>query len=159
MLISELLSRQNNSNKIAIKYENQEISYCELYRKSEMLSFSIINYVNRENSNIAILLPNSIDYVIAYFAITISKNVIVPIGVQSKPMEIINTIDYCEIDLIVTSYAYREIVRKCFENYSFTVSVLFVEDGTIEKFNTDKYQKHKSERLIEGEDSYMHVLK
>lgn len=158
MLISELLSRQKNSNKIAIKYENQEISYCELYRKSEMLSFSIINYVNRENSNIAILLPNSIDYVIAYFAITISKNVIVPIGVQSKPMEIINTIDYCEIDLIVTSYAYREIVRKCFENYSFTASVLFVEDGTIEKFNTDKYQKHKSDSIIEGDDSDMVVI-
>ena len=104
------------------------------------------------------MLPNSIDYVIAYFAITISKNVIVPIGVQSKPMEIINTIDYCEIDLIVTSYAYRELVRKCFENYSFTVSVLFVEDGTIEKFNTDKYQKHKSDSIIEGDDSDMVVI-
>ena len=76
------------------------------------------------------------------FEKTISKYVIVPIGVQSKPMEIINTIDYCEIDLIVTSYAYREIVRKCFENYSFTVSVLFVEEGSIVIFITDNYLKH-----------------
>lgn len=153
MLISELLSRQKNNNKIAIKYRNKEISYCELYRKSETLSFSIINHINIENNNVAIFLPNSIDYVIAYFAITISKNIIVPIGVQSKPTEIINTIDYCEIDLIVTSYAYREIVCKCLENYSFTVAVLFVEDGTIEKFNIDKYQKSKSDSSIDCDDS------
>lgn len=155
MLISELLSRQKNNNKIAIKYGNKEISYCELYRKSEIISFSIINFINREKSNIAILLPNSIDYVIAYFAITISKNVIVPIGVQSKPTEIINTIDYCEIDLIVTSYAYREVVCKCLKNYSFTVAVLFVEDSTIEKFNIDKSQKRKSNSVIDGDDSDM----
>lgn len=158
MLISELLSRQKNNNKIAIKYRNKEISYCELYRKSETLSSSIINHINIENNNVAIFLPNSIDYVIAYFAITISKNVIVPIGVQSKPTEIINTIDYCEIDLIVTSYAYREIVCKCLEKYSFTVAVLFVEDGTIEKFNIDKSQKSKSNSIVDGDDSDMVVI-
>lgn len=155
MLISELICRQKKNNKIAIKYGNKEISYCELYEKSKTLACTISSHTNQEKNNVAIFLPNSINYAIAYFAVAISKNVIVPIGVQSKSAEIISTIDYCEIDLIVTSYAYRELLCECLKDYSYSVSVLFVEDCTIEKINIDKQKINKSECIFSHSDSDM----
>ncbi len=154
MLISELLSRQKSNNKIAIKHGNEKISYCNLYKKSKKLSLIIKNHIKKSN-NVAIFLPNSIEYVIAYFAISFSKNIIVPIGVKSKPTEIISTIDYCEIDLCVTSYSYRDIIGKSLNSYNFNVSVLFVEDGTIENFNTHKPKKRKSNQIVKSNDSDM----
>ena len=152
MLISELIHRQKNNNKIAIKYGDNEISYCELYEKSKTLAYAISSQSNK-NDNVALILPNSINYAIAYFAVAISNNVIVPIGVQSKSAEIISTIDYCEIDLIVTSYVYRDMLCECFEDRNYFASVLFIEDGTIENFNIDKQKIKKSSCNVDHDDS------
>ena len=154
MLISELLCRQKENDKIAIKYGNIEISYRELYEKSKSLAYLILNYFNNsENHNVALFLPNSIDYAVAYFAVAISKNVIVPIGVQSKAAEIISTIDYCELDLIITSNEYREVLSKTILECKFSVSILFVEDGSIEQINTEKKKTDKIESTVCVDDS------
>lgn len=157
MLISDLISRQKNNEKIAIKYGNESISYSVLYEKSKLLSYTILHQ-NRNTNNIAIFLPNSIDYAIAYFAIAFSKSVIVPVGVQSKPAEIISTINYCEIDLIVTSHAYRGLLHECFKDYNYSVSILFVEDNSIEKFNINKQSIKKSECSACNNDSDMTAI-
>ena len=152
MLISDLISRQKNNDKIAIKHGTESVSYRVLYEKSKTLSDAILCQ-NRNKNNIAIFLPNSIDYAIAYFAIAISKSVIVPLGVQSKPAEIISTIEYCEIDLIVTSRAYRGMLSECLKDYKYSAAVIFVEDNSIEKFNVDKQSIKKSECIACSNDS------
>lgn len=158
VLISDLISRQKNNDKIAIKCGNEAISYSDLYEKSKSLSYTILCQNRKKNDNVAIFLPNSIDYAIAYFAVAISNNVIVPIGVQSKATEIISTIAYCEIDLIVTSNAYRELLRESVKDCNYSVSVLFVEDNSIEKFNINRENIKKSEYVACNNDSDMTAI-
>lgn len=153
MLISELIYRQKKNNKIAIKCGDKEITYCELHEKSQALAHIISYHIKKQDNNVAIFLPNSIDYAISYFAVAISKNVIVPIGVQSKPSEINSTLNYCEISLILSSYTYKDLLSKCLKDYCFAVSVLFVEDGSVKEFNMDKPKINKSECTVDCDDS------
>ena len=144
MLLTELLERQKDNEKMAIRYGDNEIKFSDWYSCSHSLS-CVLNEVFEKNSyNVAIFLPNSINYAIAYFSILFANGVIVPIGVQSKRIEIISTLEYCEIDVIITSLEYRDLLNDYLCDYKYEVSLIFIEDYSIESINTGKRFSYKS---------------
>lgn len=138
MFLTELLERQQYNNKIAIKYGENAVTYKEWYNCSRQLSNVLNNSVAEGSLNIAIFLPNSINYAIAYFSILFSNKIIVPIGTQSKGLEITSTLEYCEINVIITSLQYRDFLKDCLSAYKYQVMLLFIEDQSIEKINSEK---------------------
>lgn len=102
MKIKDLLISKKHSKKIAIISDNNRITYQSWYEKSSELSNRINNYIKQESLYIGILLPNSVEYAIAYFGITFSNKIIVPIEINSSDTEIKNLCKYCEIDLIIS---------------------------------------------------------
>lgn len=62
--------------------------------------------------NIGIFIPNSVNYIIAYFTIASIDSVIVPFDVNSKKNQILSTIDYCELNLIITDNHYYEYLSE-----------------------------------------------
>lgn len=144
MHLGELLKRQKNNQKIAIKYGTNSISYNEWYKCSQKISDIISRIISDKSSNVAIFLPNSIDYAIAYFAVLFSDKVVVPIGTQSKGIEIINTLEYCESDLVISSLKYKDFLSESLTNYNYRISILYIEDKSIEINSMYKNQIRKS---------------
>ena len=127
-----------NNEKIAIKQGDSKITYKEWYAHSQEFSNVISNITPKSSTNIALFLPNSISYAIAYFSIIFSNRIIVPIGTQSKGLEITSTLEYCEIDLIITSLQHRDFLKECLSDYKYKIMLLFTEDQNIEIIDNDK---------------------
>jgi len=144
LYLTELLYRQKENTKLAIEHGNDSIKYCEWYDKSMYLSEKIKSVVSDNSLNIGIFLPNSIEYAIAYFSILFSGRVIVPMGAQSKGPEVIGTLNYCEIDLLVTSLKYKNFLVENMSNYGYKLYILFIEDNSVEIINGDRDFQNKS---------------
>jgi len=154
LYLTKLLYRQRENPKIAIEQGTIYIKYCEWYDRSTYLSEKIKSIISKNSLNIGIFLPNSIDYAIAYFSILFSKKIVVPIGVQSKGLEIISTLNYCEIDLIITSLKYKNYLFENILNYDHKLYILYIEDNGIEVINNKKTLQEKfANQGIPSEDN------
>jgi long-chain acyl-CoA synthetase len=148
MLLTELLERQKDNEKVAIKYGINEITFKDWHSYSHQLSDKLNEVVSEDSSNIAIFLPNSIEYAIAYFSILFSNKIIVPIGIQSKGLEITSTLEYCEVDLIISSLQYRDFLNECLLPYNHKVTLLFIEDQSIELIHCEVECISKSNAIM-----------
>lgn len=150
MFLSELLTRQKENEKVAIKYGQSSVTYKEWYECSSRLS-DMLNTVRAGNSlNIGVFLPNSIHYAVAYFSVLFSVGVVVPIDVHLKKLEIISTLKYCEIDVIITNLQYRDYLKDCLIAYKYKVMLLFVENQHLESINSEEKFIDKSDVLRNG---------
>lgn len=124
MRISDLLIRQRDNEKIAINYDQISLTYSDWYQKSKKLARRLTEMNNSDLTNIAICLPNSTSYAIAYFGITFMDSIIVPIYYKAKGFEILSTIKTCDINLVITDsqlvssfYEIREILTSRLDLY------------------------------------------
>lgn len=147
VFLTELLEKQKDNDKIAIKHGNKKITYKEWYTNSRQLSNSI-NELSYQILNIALFLPNSIEYSIAYFSVLFSKKIIIPIGVQSKGLEITSTLEYCEVDLIISSLQYRKFLLDNLVQHKYKIVIIFIEDQSIELINNNNEFVFKSNNIV-----------
>lgn len=112
MLKEILLDKQSSSN-VAVIYKDNEYTYNQIYR-------SVISHVDNifgaSGKNVGLFIQNSVEYVIGYFAISFANKVIVPIETNCKGKQILSTVKYCELDLIVTNSDNFEYLNEILEN-------------------------------------------
>ena len=101
MMITDILFRHKDNIKCAMKFADEEITYKELYSRV-MEHKDKLDVVPNKANNIAIYLPNSIDYVVAYFTIVFLKKIIVPFEKSISSAMLESVVRYCEIQLIIT---------------------------------------------------------
>lgn len=73
-----------------IKDESMHISFSELWRCSNALAFDLKSKGVVEGDKVAILIKNSITYIVSYVAIQILGAIIIPISVNTSPEELVN---------------------------------------------------------------------
>ena len=140
MRLEKLLIRQKDNSAIAIKHGDKSIKYNEWYLQSSYVAQKLISKIKSESINIAVFLPNSINYAVSYFAVQIIKRILIPIGIQAKEPEIISTLNYCEVDLLITDSHHAEEIKKVLisNKYSVTMYIIdldeFVTDCTTKEF-------------------------
>lgn len=144
MKISDLLIRQKDNNKCAIKCGDTLLSYNSWHEKSLLLSKKIVENLNEHSATIAQFLPNSISYAIAYFAVQYCNRVLVPIHISAKEQEIISVIKYCEVDLIITNSEHMAYLEKCFLLYNNKITILNMDTYDIKEINTHNDSVTKS---------------
>lgn len=66
------------------------------------------NAQNAEKRNVAILLDNSIGYIVAYFAILFSGNTVVTIRPQLSEVEIQKAMKQCDVEVVLTNAGGKE---------------------------------------------------
>lgn len=138
IFLQDLLERFKENHKVAIKFADNEITYQEWYKRSKILSRKLKAITTKNSCNIGIFLPNSIDYAVAYFSVLFSDKIIVPINIQSKENEIISTLTYCEIDVIITSLRYSEFVKKSLLEFEYREILLFCDNQSTVIINDKK---------------------
>lgn len=121
MKITDLLINNKNMSKLAVVDHGISYSYNDIY-KITLLKAAILSRLFSERSHIAILLPNSADYIIAYYSILFSDNVVIPIFYKSTLSEIENTINNCDICAIITTTEDAKRIKE--GHYAHTVTII-----------------------------------
>lgn len=93
---------QNMFSKTAVVDGDLQLTYADLLRKSERVE-RIIRSVTEKRVHIAILLPNSAAYVIAYCAVLSANCVVIPLYYQSTLQEVAHSIDSCDVQILLTN--------------------------------------------------------
>lgn len=141
MLLPKLLDRQRYNKKPAIVFGSKNITFQDWYIRSNSLARVVQKYASIQTKNISVFLPNSIEYAISYFAVLFSNRVVVPIDIKLKPLEIRSILSYCEVDLIITSLQYREVLTNTLKEYKYKVVIVYIENETCEIFNAVHIKK------------------
>ena len=77
-----------------------------------------------------------------------------PIGIQAKKNEILTTVEYCEVDLIMTNKQYYDFLCEVFQEYSYKVYVYNIENNSMKTINAQgKFVPKTSELLNNGDEN------
>lgn len=142
-----MLIRQQNNSKIALKCNEHIISFEDWYHNSLDISVKIASLIQEHSQNIAIFLPNSIEYAVAYFGILFAKRIVIPISVSAKFPEIFSTLNYCEVDLIITHSKYVLEILKNIDKYKNQLKVMLMDSNEVLTLNATASLSHKSREL------------
>lgn len=144
-MLKEILLDKRSSNNVAVIYKDNEYTYNQIYRS--VLSHAD-NIFETSGKNVGLFVQNSIEYVIGYFMIAFGDKVIVPIETNGKAMQILSTVEYCELDLILTNS----------DNFTYLTEIL--ESGAksdVEVYNlsdgSKRYISKKRKRTQEFENT------
>lgn len=150
MKIKELLIREKDNNKTALIFEKDEISYAQWYNMSSMKTELYKNIFDGKYDSVAIFLPNSIYYAIAYFSISFCDKTIVPIDIKSKSRELILNLDYCDIKVLLTNDKYFDLAINYLKNYKKKIAIVSIESDKVIVLNNEDESEY--ERNLELED-------
>lgn len=101
----------NYADKPAVVFEGQRISWSELWRKTENLSYFFIDELGDSRQRIvALLATNSIDFIIAYLAVLQAGHIVLPIDPAYKRLEIDAIIDRLRPSMIILQERYEDQV-------------------------------------------------
>lgn len=154
MRLSDLLLRQMNNDSIAIKFGDKILRYSDWNKQSSKIAQNIRSTVSSGSLNIAIFLPNSIYYAVAYFAVQFSNKIIVPIGIQAKGPEIVSTLEYCEIDLIISDSEHLQFLKGIFDDYDCMIDIYNIDSDKIISLNDNKAPILKTDHIQQNGSEY-----
>lgn len=126
------------------KYSNNDFIFSSeskiKYKDFDYLTKDVIFKLERYKAcNVGIFTENSIEYLVAYFSILLSGNVVVGLNKRLNKESISNLILHSEISCIVTDYNGYEIIRNKVENVDFII----LDNGKISKY----YEYKKTKRI------------
>ncbi len=99
----------------AVIYYDEHITYQELYNKVISLSEYLHTLNLKQNSRIGIFFENSIDYIIAYFAITKAGHTIVPLDTSLHPEKLLTILDDADIQTLFVHFRYQRTFKKLYD--------------------------------------------
>ncbi len=129
MKIKDLLVRQTLNDSVALKKGNSFITYKEWNAAAEKIAYMLKSKYGDSTLNVGIFLHNSIEYGKAYFGILYSDKIVIPIDVKTKEIEILSTIKYHEIDVVITVSDYIENLKAAMSKYNCRLDIYTVDDG------------------------------
>lgn len=159
MTLGEMLEKTvaNNPNKIAVSFKDEELTYFELQSKVNNFAVNLnalnVNYRDR----VGLLLNNSLEFVISFFAITKIGAIVVPLDIRYKPEELKFILTHCGIKTIIIANEFIEKVESS-NLKNFIVSGLKSENSTL-SFEELLKQKSNQEvkRNIKPEDEVLYL--
>jgi len=107
-----LSSVKNFPDRTAIVEDNKRVSYRELGSMVDSFSSFLISKGINKGDTVAILLPNSIEFVIAFFSIASLGAVSVPVNTAFKKEEIAFYINHCSANLVITQEKLKPIAME-----------------------------------------------
>ena len=136
MTVKELfLSSVNNfTDKTAIVENDNRISYGELGQMVENFSSFLVSTGIKKGDAVSILLPNSIEFITAFFSIANIGAVSVPINTSYKKEEISYYVKHSSSNMILTQYSLAHLAEELSSDIDCSFAVVM---GDSVDWNTD----------------------
>lgn len=103
-------------DKLAVIHHERRITYGELWQASSRLSTRLNQLDLEPCSRIALLSENSIEYVVAYFAILLSGLVVVPLDTSLSPDDLVSVLDDCDASVLITHQRFNRCLQKALDS-------------------------------------------
>lgn len=138
MLIQQILYDHDTSPRPAVVCADKGLacSYAELSRMSRDLAAGFLDDGLREGDRVAILLPNSIEFVAAFFGAVTAGAVAAPLDIYLKRDVLLAVLDTIRPRILVTNHHLLRKIRTelhgttvCLAEYDGTLSLSFTEYG------------------------------
>ncbi|MCX7698218.1 MAG: long-chain-fatty-acid--CoA ligase [Candidatus Goldbacteria bacterium] len=104
-------SKEQNPNKIYMKMDKKKITFKKFYDEVASLSYGLKELGVKKGDKIAILLNNSIEFVVSYFAILCLGAIVVPINTFLRQDEIIYILNDCSAKILITSTDFNNTLK------------------------------------------------
>lgn len=129
MLIGDLVSKTAlaNQDKIAAILDEKTLSYGELERQSNQLAHGLIELGIKPSNMVSIMLPNSIEFLVAYLGIIKSGATMVPLNISFKTPAIEYILNNSEAKVIITSSDFLSIIKAA--NLEFVEKIILVDQS------------------------------
>lgn len=99
---------QQHATKPAIVFESETLNWDELWQKVQAATADLSAHLSSQEQEVAaILLPNSIEFVVAYLAVVHAGHIALPLDTAYKQLELDAIIDQVPSKLIITNKNYR----------------------------------------------------
>jgi len=122
------LSARKKPSKPAIIFQGIKYSYQQLKDMVNRLSGALVEMGVKQGDRIAILLTNSPEYIVSYFAIARIGGVIVPINNFLKGDEIQYILNDCKVTCFITSKDYLEKLKDVLPDLKFIRHIISIQD-------------------------------
>lgn len=166
--IIDCIYENRKLEKCAVKQGERSITYAELWKRSLALADKLRTYTTQ---CVAINMPNSIEYVISYFAILLCEKTVVPIGAVLSEEEVREILDNTKADILITVKEKQIKEVNCivweelecensileFDSAGYRLSevaVIFPTSGTTSK---SKYVQLSNENLMQNVEDIMKI--
>jgi long-chain acyl-CoA synthetase len=159
MLLKELIHRNRHLTHAAVCHGKRSLSYQQLSDDIEDLSREI-GKILPGKAVVGIFMPNSIEYIQAYFSIAELDHIIVPIDPRLVSREIVEIMRHCDITLVITSAHLEQQLLALLTNPGLDFSVLSIENSIINQVYISQSSCLPStlEHTREAEDSIALLL-
>lgn len=114
MLVQHFLSNaaETDCKKNALWFQDEWHSYDSLHQKSKNAACCLVEHGLKPGDRVVILMENSADYVIFYFAVLMAGGVVVGLNPSFSPVEIRKLIDDCEAQAVVVGKKQMRLLEK-----------------------------------------------
>lgn len=155
MLIKDILAKNKDNQQIALIFKDKQYSYKNIYDRVISHKKSIDDL---KCNNIGIFIENSDEYVVGYFLISFLDKIIVPMESTSKEEQILSTIRYCELNLIITndnniSYLYNILKNRAEHD----IVIYNISDGCSKVISVGKKKEIILEKIL-GDDTDVAIM-
>lgn len=115
------------SLKTAIVSGSRRISYKELDEDSNRVAHYLIEKGLDKDDRVAILLPNSLEYVVLFFGILKAGGIAVPLDIKYKDFEIQSFFGSCQPAMVIGETAYLKPLMPIFSGFSYLRHIIDIE--------------------------------
>lgn len=130
MFIHDIIRRgaQFHPQRVALRHQTADVTYGELDALSDQLAERLRAH-GFAGTHGGLYLPNSIEYVVAYFAIAKSGGVIVPTTTAMPVARLPNELDYADVGFVVTDARHADDLREVVREVSGVKGLVVVRDA------------------------------
>ena len=146
-------SVKNFADNTAVVEDKQQITYKELGSMVESFSSKLSSKGIKKGDSVVILLPNSIEFVIAFFSIANDGAVSVPINTSFKKEEIRYYINHSGAKLVLTEKKLKEVAE---ESAGTNCSVVVVK-GDDEEWNNETLETSIDVTRLDPDDEAIYL--
>ncbi|MBN1549962.1 acyl--CoA ligase [bacterium] len=137
MRLKEILYRQRRNNKIALVENGRTCSYRDLCDQVDA-HLSSVSALTEETGYVGVFVPNSIDFITAYFTVAWLGKVIVPLNIRSSGEEMNCIVNHCRMGLIITQASILSILYCALKDLTGTVLVYCIDTQAIGRMGSGR---------------------
>ena len=100
---------QANTARPAVVTRDRQITYGELWRRVSALAADLARQGVRPGDRVGLLLPNSPEFVLAYFAAATAGAVVVPMNEGYQQNELLYFIDECGVSILIAAQQFQPL--------------------------------------------------
>ncbi|MCD4722483.1 MAG: AMP-binding protein, partial [Desulfobacula sp.] len=114
-------------NKTAVLSEKEHYTYSQINSDANKLARLLLNHNITDQDIVVLIMDNSIEYIISYYAVLKTGATIVPFSNDLKPDSINHLLKELEAKAIITSKKFERLLKACDLNLS-TLQVMIIKD-------------------------------